>query len=107
MYKINNYSNTGFNVNQSVQGETIEQKLDRVTTNNEAIKDGAPLIYTDSKEGVLAGYNIRTDRFEIAVEAMDKIVRNNTAKNEGKATMNVVKDEVSGTESTQDTGTDK
>jgi len=66
MYKkpIKNTSYIG--LNQSIEGETIEQKVERVTTNKEPISDGAPLIYTERKEGVQAGYNIRTDRFEIA-----------------------------------------
>jgi hypothetical protein len=92
MYKTPNYSKTTLKVNQSLEGETIEQKIERVTTNKEPIKDGAPLIYTDRNEGVLAGYNIRTDRFEIAVEAMDKIQKSERAKRESKAKMEVVKD---------------
>ena len=31
---------------------------------------------TGKKDGVLPAYNIRTDRFDIALEAMDKIGRN-------------------------------
>lgn len=81
-------------------------KIERITQNKEPIKDGAPLIYTDSKDGVQAGYNIRTDRFEIAVEAMDKIHRSNTAKRDHKAKMEIVRDEIGGAEPTQGTGTD-
>jgi hypothetical protein len=92
MYKKPEYNKTTLKVNQSLEGETIEQKIERVTTNKEPIKDGAPLIYTDRNEGVLAGYNIRTDRFEIAVEAMDKIQKSETAKRESKAKMEVVTD---------------
>ena len=107
MYKQNPFETTTLELNQSSEGETIEMKIERVTTNKEPIKDGAPLIYTDSKEGVQAGYNIRTDRFEIAVEAMDKIVKSNVARREHKATMNIVKDDINGVEPTQGTGTDK
>jgi len=107
MYKASNYSHTGFKVNQSTQGQTLEEKIDRITTNNEPIKDGAPLIFTEKSEGVKAGYNIRTDRFEIAVDAMDKMLKSSIAKSEHKATMKIVSDEIGGTESTQGTGTDK
>jgi hypothetical protein len=107
MYKVNIYSTTGLEVNQSLEGETIEQKMERVTQNNEPIKDGAPLIYTDAKDGVQAGYNIRTDRFEVAVEAMDKVVKSNVAKRDAKPKMEIVRDEIGGTEPTQGTGTDK
>ena len=39
----------------------------------EPITDGAPIIYTPFKEGVKPEYNIRTDRWEVAIEAMDKV----------------------------------
>ncbi len=101
MYKQNKYSNTNIELNNSIQGETIEQKIERVTQNKEPIKDGAPLIYTERKDGVQAGYNIRTDRFEIAVEGMDKVHKSNLAKRENKAEMKIVKDEpIQGTEGT-------
>lgn len=107
MYKVSNYNNTGLKVNQSIQGQTLEEKIDRITTNNEPIKDGAPLIFTERNEGVKPGYNIRTDRFEIAIDAMDKMLKSNIAKSESKAKMTIVTDEVSGAEPTQGTGTDK
>lgn len=107
MYKISNYSNTGFNINQSMEGQTLEQKIEQITNNKEQVKDGAPLIFTEKSEGVKAGYNIRTDRFEVAVDAMDKMLKSSIAKSEAKPTMNIVRDEISGAESTQGTGTDK
>lgn len=57
-----------------VEGERIETKVQRVLSNKEPIKDGAaPEIFTERKDGVLAGFNIRSDRFEIAADAMDKV----------------------------------
>lgn len=73
------------------EGETIEQKVDRVTTNKEPIKDGAPIIHTDRKDGVQPGYNIRTDRWDTALDAMDLISKSRTAKREQK--MEIVKDD--------------
>lgn len=55
------------------EGEAIEDKVRRILDENEPIKDGAPIIYTDKKDGVLPEYNIRTDRWEIAMQAMDKV----------------------------------
>lgn len=81
---------TTLRVNKSLEGERIEQKIERIVTQKEPIKDGAPLIYTDRKDGVRPEYDIRTDRFEIAVEAMDvankaKVAqRDNKPKNEEK-----------------------
>lgn len=82
MYKKQSPRRTTLSVNKSYEGETIEQKINRIVNNKEPIKDGAPLIYTDRKEGVMAAYDIRTDRFEIAVEAMDKVTKSHTAKRE-------------------------
>jgi len=104
MYKKNvKYAKGGFKINNATQGETIEQKVERILDNKEPIKDGAPLIYTDRKDGVQAGYNIRTDRWEVAVEAMDKVAKTKTAQRENRAKMEVVKD--SGAEPIQGTNT--
>ena len=54
-------NNSSLYINQSYEGESIESKVERIVTNNEPISDGAPLIYTDRKEGVLPQYDIRTD----------------------------------------------
>lgn len=70
---------------ETVEGESIENKMERITTNKEPIKDGAPRIYTERKEGVIAAYNIRTDRFEIAAEAMDKVQASIQAKRDARA----------------------
>lgn len=67
------------------EGETIEMKVARIQSNNEPIKDGAPEIFTERKDGVIAAYNIRTDRFEIAAEAMDAVAGSIAAKREEKA----------------------
>ena len=62
------------------EGETLETKVKRVVENNEPITDGAPLIFTPKKEGVIAGYNIRTDRWDIAMSAMDAVNKDKYAK---------------------------
>ncbi|MEM0173216.1 MAG: hypothetical protein QXI16_01765 [Sulfolobaceae archaeon] len=38
------------------------------------------MIYTNRKDGVLPGYNIRTDRFDVAIDAMDKVAMSKLAK---------------------------
>lgn len=55
-----------------IEGETIEDKCKRLVESKEPITDGAPILYTERKDGVLPAYDIRTDRWEIAQEAMDK-----------------------------------
>ena len=48
------------------EGETLENKLDRILNNGEAIEDTAPIIYEPRDKGVNPSHNIRTDRFEMA-----------------------------------------
>ena len=102
MYKNKTNNRTGFKVNNSVEGETIENKIERIVTQKEPIKDGAERIYTDRKDGVQPAYNIKTDRFELAVEGMDSIHRSALAKRDNVAKMNVVKDSTA--ESIEGTG---
>lgn len=81
MIKTNISKNkTNININKSVEGETIEQKCKRIENNKEPITDTAPIIWTERSEGVLPCYNIRTDRFEIAIEAMDKVTKSKMAQ---------------------------
>lgn len=82
MYKFKQATTTDIARNTSYEGETIEAKIRRIVNNNEPISDGAPLIYTDRKSGVQPEYNIRTDRFEVAVEGMDKVAKAQIAKRE-------------------------
>lgn len=73
MYKLPKYPATSILTLPLAEGETIEHKMERVLANKEAITDGAPIIYTERKDGVIPAYDIRTDRWEIAAEAMDKV----------------------------------
>ena len=66
------------------EGEQIEEKVRRIVNNNEPITDGAPLIYTTRKDGVQPQYDVRTDRFELAVEMMDKVTTDKLAKREAR-----------------------
>ena len=43
------------------EAESIEEKVRRILDENEPITDGAPIIYTELKDGVRPEYNIRTD----------------------------------------------
>lgn len=79
MYKYKVGKPTKIRVNKSIEGETIEMKVRRIVDNKEPITDGAPLIY-GAKGDVMPGHNIRTDRFEVAVEATDAISKSNIAK---------------------------
>ena len=82
MKTLNIKNATTLVVNESLEGETLEEKIMRIVENNEPISAGAPIVYTDRRDGVLPAYNIRTDRFEVAIDAMDKISASNIAKRE-------------------------
>lgn len=69
--------------------EPREVKLRKII-NGEAnnMEDGVfPTIYTEKKDGVQPEFDIRTDRFEVAIDAIDKInqsAANQIAKNKGE-----------------------
>ncbi len=93
MYKIRKFYKTDIRGRQKTEGETIEIKVSRLTQNKEPINDGAPLIFTERKDGVKAAYNIRSDRWEIATDAMDKIHKSKQAASEAKYKAPEVKEE--------------
>lgn len=82
MYKPSAPQTTMLKHNTSVEGETIEQKVNRIMNNGDPITDGAPQIYTERIEGVIPEYNIRSDRFDLALDAQEKIVKQRIAKRE-------------------------
>lgn len=87
------------NPNLAYQAEPREVKLRKIISGESSnMEDGVfPTIYTEKKDGVLPEYDIRTDRFEVAIDAIDKInqsVANQVAKSKGE------------TEAIKDFGTD-
>ena len=77
------------NPNLTYQAEPREVKLRKIINGeSSSMEDGVfPTIYTEKKDGVLPEYDIRTDRFEVAIDAIDKInqsVANQVAKNKGE-----------------------
>lgn len=75
--------------NLTYQAEPREVKLRKIINGESSnMEDGVfPTIYTEKKDGVQPEYDIRTDRFEVAIDAIDKInqsVANQVAKNKGE-----------------------
>ena len=68
---------------ESYEGESIEKKVSKLIENNEPITDGAPIIFTEKKDGVLPQYDIRTDKWDIAQSAMDLANASKIAKSRG------------------------
>lgn len=77
------------NPDLTYQAEPREVKLRKIISGESSnMEDGVfPTIYTEKKDGVLPEYDIRTDRFEVAIDAMDKInqsIANQIAKSKGE-----------------------
>lgn len=75
--------------NLTYQAEPREVKLRKIISGEaNDMEDGVfPTIYTEKKDGVQPEFDIRTDRFEVAIDAIDKInqsVANEIAKTKGE-----------------------
>ena len=91
MYNQNTMNKSELKGEDRQVGETIEQKVERIMSNKEPITDGAELQFTERKDGVRPEYDIRTDRWDMAVDAMDKVDGSRKAKRENLAKMEVEK----------------
>lgn len=69
-----------FNIQPKTNGESIEEMLRRLTANREPIPDNVPPIYTPQEDGVVPDYDIRSDRFDVAMTAQDKFSRSKIAQ---------------------------
>ena len=77
------------NPNLTYQAEPREVKLRKIISGeSNDMEDGVfPTIYTEKKDGVQPEFDIRTDRFEVAIDAIDKInqsAANQIAKSKGE-----------------------
>lgn len=63
----------GLKVDETFEGKTLEQEVEKMIVEKTPIDNSKPMIYTDRADGVIAGYNIRTDKWEIAQNAMSKV----------------------------------
>lgn len=68
MYKSKAKKKTTIATNSSVEGETIETKIERMLNNGDDIVEGKEMIYTRPEEGVIASFNIRHDHWDDAYE---------------------------------------
>lgn len=68
MYKIPKLINTSLDVNDSVEGEFLETKIERMLNNGDEMAEGKELIYTRPEDGVIGDFNIRHDHWNDAYE---------------------------------------
>lgn len=97
LYPKPSYVRTGLKVRDAKVGETIEQRIRRRLDANEDVEgnDGrAPLLFNENAKEVSPETDIRTDRFEIAIDAMSTNAKR--ADQAKRAEMSVVKDDEKG-----------
>jgi len=75
--RVNNFEEM---IEMTEKGETLIKKIQRILDENEPLTDGAPTIYTPKQAGVRDDCNIRTDKWALAMDAMDRV--NNYKLNE-------------------------
>lgn len=80
MYKKNQLQSSAIKRNLQEEGESIEMKMQRVLSTKEPITDGAQLIYTERKDGVIPEYDPRTNKWDGATEALSQAAKNILAK---------------------------
>ena len=77
---IKNSHKVGFYQLEPYEAKTIEETVAVIMENKEKIKADSPMVYTEKKDGVLPQYNIRTDKWDIAQKAMDRVNKEKIAK---------------------------
>ena len=75
-------NNNSIEYNDATEGEPIERRVERIMSQNEPITDGAPIIYTKRSDGVQPQYNVRTDRWDYALDMTNEITRQALVKRE-------------------------
>ena len=68
--RVNNFKGM---IEMTEKGETLIKKIQRILDENEPLTDGAPMIYTPKQAGVRDDCNIRTDKWDIAMKAMNRV----------------------------------
>ena len=112
MYRKIRRTPTSLNVNETMEGETIERMIERRLNNGEGAEDNImkDLIYQPREEGVNPNYDIRSDKMELAILATDKVTKaHNLASNnkieERKKALNKLREKEKGTEISGDSAT--
>lgn len=78
----NFYPKTQIKGGLTFEGESIEEQVRKMIAEKEPIESSSPIIYTPPKDGVLPQYDIRTDRWQVAQDTMDKVTASKIAKRE-------------------------
>lgn len=88
MYRERSYNRTSLSRNEGVEGETIEMMMERALNNTGDLKTlevpNKELIFQAREEGINPAYDVRTDKFEEAIKATDKVTAHSRAKTDEK-----------------------
>lgn len=68
-----NYIKSQILCNEDYEGQSIERMIEKFLNEGTPIESISPTIYTLRSEGVRPEYDIRTDKWEIAQEAMGRV----------------------------------
>lgn len=85
MNKINTYKTEIRGLKGAPNAQSLEQKIAALIATNSPIEAISPMIYEERGAGVNPGHNIRTDRMEVALDAVDKITKTQIAIREERA----------------------
>lgn len=66
--KLNIKGGSLININKTYEGQTIEEMINKIYEGKDTIQAESPPIYCNRNDGVRPEYNIRTDRFDIALK---------------------------------------
>lgn len=81
MYAKVKYPKTDLRKYEVTEGETIEQKIERMLNNKEPITgDGNERMFQTRAEGIDPITDIRSDRFDMALDMTDKLAADKLAK---------------------------
>lgn len=72
-----------FHRNKTYEGKSIEQQIAERMEGENIELGGKALLYTERKDGVLPETNIRSDRMDLAMMALDTVTRTHRAKRDG------------------------
>ena len=68
--RVNNFAGM---IKMIDSGETLIKKCQQILDEGEPLTDGAPTIYTPKQAGVKPECNVRADKWDIAMKAMDRV----------------------------------
>lgn len=103
MFKRQQIQKSSIQTNKCYEGQSIEDRVELIVNNGESITDGAPTIYTARSEGVQPAYDVRTDRWDVAIDGMDYVSKSRVAQREERG--KVVKMDNKSGETPADSGT--